>query len=344
MLSPDQGVILIPNISDPSKNRICVSCGLTISIGDIQKIVSTLTPLDSVPSAVEQHTTLTNNVATDNAIVMTTYKELLTLKDQKQWSLFFNISNSDNKIILIPLSFWVGDKNASIQVSRQYGTVTFSGPLDGVKATLTPHHTVPQYTAQQEAIWPRDDEDRSFFTREEIPSVTESCCSEKGVLVAKETALPSSWTLRNAHAVWVPALETWKRLVSRGVWVNGSFDGLGEREGFGEIFSKLSWIKLTHDAAPSLEGIPSIATYSLIPNAFDEDLSQKRFFFWRSGTLFLSALERFPSIRNARHASGPGNTHTILQKYIDARRLDIFLSHAAWRENFYNQKQVGISA
>lgn len=47
------------------------------------------------------------------------------------------------------------------------------------------------------------------------------------LLVAKAQALPQNFSRRDDQILWVAGVSSWKKLARRGVWVNGSADGLG---------------------------------------------------------------------------------------------------------------------
>ena len=58
--------------------------------------------------------------------------------------------------------------------------------------------------------------------------------------------------------------STWLSLSSKGLWVNGTSDSLGEIESPPEnIFKKIKWYKISHDAAPKSDK-EIIPTYRLI--------------------------------------------------------------------------------
>ena len=104
-----------------------------------------------------------------------------------------------------------------------------------------------------------------------------------------------------------PARQTWRRLAERGVWVNGCADGLGDDEHPPvDVLAgrSVKWVRLTHDRArrrrmrcrriTSTRHCPMICRRTIA-------------FFWTSGELFKRAIERWPAIRDAWHASGPGS-------------------------------------
>lgn len=191
----------------------------------------------------------------------------------------------------------------------------------------------------KDQIWPLYEEDRSYFERVPFPDLSEALIEGKGVIVSKDIAVPSYWSLNGAAVVIAAGVDTQRKLTSRGIKVDGSFNGAGERHGFQQISSNpdwrsLRWVKLTHSDAVNWSSIPCIATYKLIPTKFSEDLSEKKYFYWRSGSLFLAALKQFPSIVESYHACGGGNTLDLISEYVDKNKITVFSTHEAWRERF----------
>jgi hydroxymethylbilane synthase len=54
--------------------------------------------------------------------------------------------------------------------------------------------------------------------------------SEDGLWVAHAAALPDGGNVEEETIVWTANLKTWRRLAARGIWVNGSAEGLGQQE------------------------------------------------------------------------------------------------------------------
>jgi hydroxymethylbilane synthase len=126
--------------------------------------------------------------------------------------------------------------------------------------------------------------------------------------------------------VWASGLKTWQKLSQKGVWVNGSLEGLGEAElpkSFSWISGDLSWQKLTHgsrgDHSPSEEAaVKAIGTYQINLKSEWQSFFEKRkhectHFFWTSGYYFNAAISRYPDLKDRIHACGPGNTLKALQ-------------------------------
>jgi hydroxymethylbilane synthase len=149
--------------------------------------------------------------------------------------------------------------------------------------------------------------------------------------VAKADALPEDARVPHSQLVWTAGSKTWLKLVSRGIWVNGSADGLGEQEDARiETLAggPVNWTKLTHANASSENGVRALATYRLIPKADAPNVDGKQYFFWSSGSAFERALSLNPWLRSMTHFCGPGNTQKTLER--NGVEPHIFLSHEQW--------------
>jgi hydroxymethylbilane synthase len=157
--------------------------------------------------------------------------------------------------------------------------------------------------------------------------------SADGFWVARAEALPEAWQLAPDSIVWAAGSRTWQRLASRGVWVSGCADGLGddERPPIDLLAGHaVTWVRLTHDRA-SLPG--AVATYQ-VALTLPDDLPARSHFFWTSSDLFKQAVDRWPVIRNAWHASGPGHTRqAISQELGNTERVGVWLDRDSWERD-----------
>jgi hydroxymethylbilane synthase len=178
-------------------------------------------------------------------------------------------------------------------------------------------------------VWPRHDEgDAAIRTPIAIAQP-----SGDAFRVARADALPPTWSLADNAVVWAAGSVTWRRLAARGVWVNGCADGLGDDDlpPVDRLAGRdLEWINLTHDRTARSD---AIATYHVdVP--LPDDLASRSHFFWTSGDVFLRALDRWPSIRGAWHASGPGRTrHTIAAAVGATERTGVWLDRDSWERD-----------
>jgi hydroxymethylbilane synthase len=163
-----------------------------------------------------------------------------------------------------------------------------------------------------------------------------SRAKNKNWWLARAEALPEGWTVPPETLVWTSGLDTWKKLAERGVWVNGSAEGLGEREAMSlealapEAAGDASWIKLSHGKAGGFSSRELLATYDLEEETIDVPAG-KKCYFWTSGSAAEAAFKRRSELKEARHACGPGNTYQSLRKLIgDESEIGVYLSHEDW--------------
>lgn len=217
---------------------------------------------------------------------------------------------------------------------RSYGEVVFlRGETDQgvILKSMKLESKQPSFPKATSAdmVWPHDPKEASFFDREEIQV---GCRDSEPLWVARSDALPSNWSPTNF--VWVSGLESWKKLASRGVWVNGSSESLGEEESPRlEILTgnEIQWLKLTHEDGFASEMSETLSTYRLIPREMAPNLKGKTHFFWMSGSSFKRALSLYPELRNAWHFCGPGNTLSIVKKELgNDSRVRVALNFSEW--------------
>lgn len=247
-------------------------------------------------------------------------------------------------------------------MNRPYGRLLFLRGLTDAGETLetTAITSRPKLrkVKSESSIFPRPGEESAFFVRETLaPERWTDAKAGRLLWVARESAWPLELEAREDVIVWTAGLSTWRALASRGVWVSGSAEGLGEVEptrieailSASSVKGDGTWLKLTHEAAAlapvgrpegSPEGAPenaqrlrALATYRLVPKATPPDLHGRTHFYWMSGSSFDRALELYPSIRDGVHACGPGATfHHIKNRLGPSGQVEVFLNLAAFRE------------
>ncbi len=220
---------------------------------------------------------------------------------------------------------------------RDYGQVvsvrgrSSSGRVDR-GWSLTTAAELPPPAASEAAIWPRPDE-RHRGTR--TPVDVAMPASAAGFWVARAEALPEAWTLETDRLVWAAGSTTWRRLATRGIWVHGCADGLGDAEPPAiDLLAgrQVCWRRLTHTAA-AVGDPDALATY-VVDDPLPEDLPARTHFFWTSGALFRRALDRWPELRDRWHGSGPGRTwQTLVGTLGRTARARIWLEYEEWRRD-----------
>jgi len=222
-------------------------------------------------------------------------------------------------------------------LSRPYGTVISVRGLTDAGEKLDRFHLETERKAPRtirDKVWPRHPREGDRRIREPLPAQQPE--PGAGLWIARADALPARWSLDDA-VVWTAGLQTWRRLAERSVWVNGSAEGLGEREDpRADVIAgrTIPWVKLTHDRAAAVNGSPQVATYRVVSAGALPDLSGYSHFFWTSGSHFLDAIERQPEILGGWHACGPGNSWTIIRDRLGSDdRLEVWLSQEEWRKD-----------
>jgi hydroxymethylbilane synthase len=215
-------------------------------------------------------------------------------------------------------------------IEKPYGRVVSVRARD--KATETwelqgPRPSFPRATPDR--VWPAPGMDLSADRR----AVAAAQPAADGYWVSRADALPDSWRLSANTYVWAAGGHTWQRLAARGIWVNGCADGLGdeERPPIDLLAGRtLSWIRLTHTGARTADALATYAVDTELP----DDLPLRTHFFWTSGDLFTQALRRWPSLRDAWHASGPGRTRDAIHGELGASdRIGVWLDRASWERD-----------
>lgn len=180
-----------------------------------------------------------------------------------------------------------------------------------------------------ERMWPRPDEGIAT-DRRPLPAEQPHADAFR---VARADAWPGTWSLDAGAVVWAAGTTTWRKLASRGLWVNGCADGLGDDEApLVDVLSgrTLQWVNLTHDRSDRSD---AIATYRADP-VLPDDLPARSHFFWTSADAVLRAVERWPSIRDGWHASGPGRTRqTIIETFGNTGRTGVWLDRESWERD-----------
>tara|TARA_B110000014_G_scaffold264187_1_gene263916 strand:+ start:16199 stop:17710 length:1512 start_codon:yes stop_codon:yes gene_type:complete len=184
--------------------------------------------------------------------------------------------------------------------------------------------------ASKESIYPQKNEKPLFFKRKPIKHFNEelSKIDNAGIYISRSNALDSEIFIKESNYIWASGIETWLNLAKSGKWVNGCSDSLGEEESpANNPFSVIKWYKLSHNNKINSERI--ISTYELIPLKLDPSIAKKTHFFWMSASSFERAIEEFPEILNAKHASGLGKSFDIIESHTPGN-VQPFLDYQDW--------------
>ena len=188
----------------------------------------------------------------------------------------------------------------------------------------------------EDQIYPSSLKNHNLFKREYISDGVKRIkeISQHCFWISRSSALPIDAQINSTNIIWTSGIKTWKSLAERGIWVNGTADGMGEN--FDQNIDNLTsnpWIKLTHKSAPKTKIKEVIYTYHLKELPIDKNIANKKFFYWMSSSAFSYVLKQYPEIIDGYHACGPGNTYEVLKKMIkDPERLEIVLSYNSWKK------------
>jgi hydroxymethylbilane synthase len=174
----------------------------------------------------------------------------------------------------------------------------------------------------------------SLFRRDQT-SETLPEMSHRPLFVAKAEALPTTWK-KPSSLVWTAGVESWKKLATRGIWVNGCCDRLGEDTADFQVDllhgEKPRWLKLTH-VHSEISNCETLGTYKLEPDTTSEfrvpeDVTH---IYWASGSAFEHLTRKFPHLLEAVHGCGPGHTLSHIQNKISSDRIVIALSYEEFK-------------
>ncbi len=191
-------------------------------------------------------------------------------------------------------------------------------------------------------IFPENLEDYNFFERKysknsvkKINRIEKHC-----LLITRHNSLPKDAKINQNNIIWTSGIRTWEKLSKRGIWVNGTSDGMGED--FKTKISQLAnypWVKLTHNLAPITSIKKQIYSYELIRKPIKQDFKDKKYFYWMSSSAFKYVIEKNPSIIEGFHSCGPGNTYNEIKKMIGAKgNLEVSLSYDSWKNSLIGIK------
>lgn len=202
----------------------------------------------------------------------------------------------------------------------------------------TTQSACPQFSKQELWSWPEANVKRQSLPGAPTEILKLGPLHEQGFVVSRSESLPKDFSLsqRQSMHLWAAGFETWKKLAAQGFWVEGCYDGLGDRKDpeTQNLLGDLPWTRLTHDAHPRLQLGRHLVTYS-VELGEPQEIQDEKFFFWRSGSQFLKALKRYPHIEGLWHAVGPGATLQTLQDCLSQEvmqtRVYLFRSEEDWR-------------
>lgn len=284
----------------------------------------------------------------DNLRVRSSVKEALNCSPS------FKAVNEERRI-LHSLGGGCHQKIGCTILNREWGKVTFlrgvtdRGSAHLAKAEIDHYKTVPFLRARElNAIAQIGGKNGlQLFERLDIPNAVETVCEklEKtpncALYVSKHDALPINFRPPPECPVWTGGVQSWFNLASRGVWVNGSSDSLGETDPMDVDLllnrqHDVEWIKLTHSQAATSKNRnfkEIIPTYELklkrdlLLAKIISEIDHKTHFFFSSGSSFQALISLVPSLVEKFKqgefvaGSGPGNTLDLLRSHLGEDKI-----------------------
>ena len=135
-------------------------------------------------------------------------------------------------------------------------------------------------------------------------------------------------------------VQTWQKLAKKNIFLQSSFDGLGEDYRFPENHYRQfkSVKKITYKNSVSTYKTQQVSGYELVPEInyeTIENLFNAKVFFWMSFSAFQLACKIRPEILKLSHCSGPGSTYDQLKKHIPTKNLHLFFNYKDFKEIVY---------
>ena len=185
--------------------------------------------------------------------------------------------------------------------------------------------------------FPSNKSEQKFFKR--VP-ITDSetvlkGIKNKGIYISRSNAIEGPGLIDDSNIIWTSGIDTWKSMATKGYWINGTSDSLGENNSPEvSLFQDIDWLKLTHKDNRDEEK-EVIATYELQALDISERLLSCDYFYWMSASSFELAIKKYPEIKKRNHACGLGKTFKSIQKTIP--QVTPFLDFDNWLEATNNK-------
>lgn len=187
-------------------------------------------------------------------------------------------------------------------------------------------------------IFPKNIKNYQMFEREivKLPSISKSTV----VLTRPDFSIKQI----NKNNYFISSgVQTWRKLSKQKIFLQSSFDGLGEDYRFPEKYYRkyLPIKKITYKNSPSTYSSKQISGYELIPRINYEtidNLFNAKIFFWMSFSAFKLATKIRPEILKFDHCSGPGSTYDQLKKAIPNKKLHLFFNYKDFKDSIYREK------
>ena len=208
---------------------------------------------------------------------------------------------------------------------------------EGIELKEITFNRMPKLNVEQKvnknAIFPEEKAESVFFKRKFIKTAIKKieAMENKGIFISRQDALLDGIRINASNILWTGGVETWKKLATKGYWINGTSDSLGKNnEPPCTLFDDLDWLNFTHDRNQEKSSMEKFISYELTPKEEDIKIKDKQYFYWMSGSAFQYALELYPNIIEANHACGLGASYDIIDRQISGKVVP-FLNYEDWK-------------
>ena len=191
-------------------------------------------------------------------------------------------------------------------------------------------------------LFPLDPEKTVSIKRNAINKNKEiSMIKNSFIYLSRKNAIQSSPIIHRSNIIWTSGLKCWYAAVKAGYWINGSSEGLGEKNNIKLDFimsNKIDKYKISHNKAKS-NSMKIISVYEIDKIKINEQIENKSHFFWMSPLIYNAVHNYNPNIINGFHACGPGKTYEfLLTKIKDRSKIQRFISFKEWRDKISENK------
>lgn len=189
--------------------------------------------------------------------------------------------------------------------------------------------------------YPKIDFDKLWFSNKMVESkrkkleVGYQSSHKKSFVVTREESFDQKIYNENDY-VFVSGLNTWKKLIKKNIWVNGSLDLMGEEQYVDNLFKEqnLERIWLTRKGIEGPKKFKTLQTYELETQIDQKSFLNKSGYVWMSGELFCECVSKYPELRTKPHFFGMGRSFELAQDYVVQNNLSLDLYA------FYNTNQL----
>ena len=234
----------------------------------------------------------------------------------------------------IGVSIW---KKNNITIQSINGKTDENKILKSFEITERPAGRNENKATTKKRAFPINKKEQNIFTRINKNKNNQINKIENAIIyISRKNTILKRPKFNTSCVLWTSGIKSWKSSCESGYWIHGSSDSMGEsdiKSLFSLIKKKNKIIKLTFQNNKN-EDSNHINTYELKNPVFPNDIEDRDEFYWMSSFAYEAAINKFPNIRNKKHACGMGNTYDKLLNLIDNKtNLTCYLDYKSWKKN-----------